>query len=434
MALQRSSPEVSSPAQRDATRLAAPTWKQRLARPATALALVLLVALALRTYRLGSPRGSLIFDELYYVNAARTILGTPESSSAPYAFRPLGRDPNLEHPPLGKLFIAGSMAVLGDNAIGWRLPSIIAGMASIVLLYGLVRAAGGDDWLAVLAAAIFSLDNLVLVHSRIATLDIFVVAFLLLAAWLYLDGLPLAAGIASACAALVKLNAIYGLLALVLFELARLAVDNWRSGARRSGGLRQIGLLLAGFLPAWIAGLWLLDLLAGSYRTPWEHLAFMARYGVTFSEGTVTYRSYPWQWLANEVQLPYLRLTAPIEMDGRVLGSRVTVFFRGAMNPLVIGAAPLAISFAVWRSWRHRDRISLWAATWVAATYLSYLPFALLSQRIMFLYYMLPVLPAIAVAIAQLLRQSGLPRAVTWGYLAAVAVALAAYFPYREIV
>ena len=42
-------------------------------------------------------------------------------------------------------------------------------------------------------------------------------------------------------------------------------------------------------------------------------------------------------------------------------------------------------------------------------------------------------IPGLAAASALLLLRSGLPRAVTWGYLTATIVAFAAYFPFRQV-
>lgn len=397
---------------------------------------LLLLALLLRIVRLGAPDNRLIFDEAFYVNAARVILSEPVIPPAPYAFQPAGHDPNREHPPFGKLLLAASISVVGDHPLGWRLPSLIAGIGSILLLYSIVRTAGGDPWLGVFAAGLLAFDNLAFVHSRIGTLDMLLVALLLLSAWFYLGKWPLAAGIACAFAALVKLVGVYGLLALLVFEAGHGVWQRRQTGKWPRTGLRSAGLLIAGFVPVWVGGLWLLDLWLTDFGTPWQHLRFMVAYGSALASpaGPTNYESYPWQWLANEAQVPYLRMTEQVRVGDQVIGTRAVIDFRGAMNPAIIGVALPALAYAAWRAWRLRDPLALWVVAWVAGHYLPFYPLVLLTHRITYLYYFLPALPAVTVAIAQTFHQSGLPRPVLWGYLAAVLIGFVAYFPFRTIV
>jgi hypothetical protein len=107
--------------------------------------------------------------------------------------------------------------------------------------------------------------------------------------------------------------------------------------------------------------------------------------------------------------------------------------FRGALNPLLVGAIPLAALFTAWYAWRTRAPVALWAISWAAANYLPYLALALFTNRIMYIYYVLPLVPAVAVGVALLLTRAGLPRPVRWGFLLAYAAGFVAYFPFRQI-
>lgn len=404
--------------------------------PRILLGLLLLASLLCRIVWLTVPDRAIVFDEIYYVNAARLILGHAPPDNATYAHERPGRDPNREHPPLGKIFIAGSMRVFGDRPLGWRFPSILAGLLAILLMYAICVAGSGDTWLGLIAATLFAFDNLVLVHSRIAVLDMPLVALLLLGIWLLLLRRPVLAGAAVGAACLVKITALYGLLGLLLYVA-------WSAWNDRQGGKARLLLfggqaarLLAGFLPILLGGLWILDLAVTSYRFPWDHLRYILDYGVTLTRpgGPADSESYPWQWLVNEVQIPYYKVDTDILVNHVVQATRTTVYFRGAMNPIIIGAAPFGVGFALWRALVARERLAAWAIVWIVATYLPYYPLAILDQRISYIYYMLPTLPAVTVALALFLRQCELPRLVTLVYLLSVFVGFVGYFPFRTII
>jgi dolichyl-phosphate-mannose-protein mannosyltransferase len=413
--------------------------RRNLGDPGTLLALLMIAALIVRIVWLTIPQNALIFDESYYVNAARVLLGWDVPAGAPYAGSPVGLDPNSEHPPLGKLLMALSMAAFGDNGLGWRLPSIVAGMVALVAVYGIVRTAGESTRLALLAVGFVAFDNLMLVHSRIGTLDMLVVAPILVGAWLALRGRWAAAGAATGIGMLMKLTALYGFLALlIMLALGLWAV--WRR-QRRLGwaDLRPVAAALIAFVVVTIGGLWLLDSQFSTYTNPIEHLRHMIEYGANLARGVVGpgscpgNDSAPWQWLFNDCQMSYLRVDVTVKAGDTVVAINPTIDFRGAMNPILIGSLFVAFLFTGWLAWKRQSRLAVWSVVWAAANYLPYVVLALLSQRITYIYYFLPVIPALAVATALLLRRSGLPRFVTFGYVVVFLAGFVAYFPFRQI-
>src|SRR5262249_54021839 len=135
------------------------------------------------------------------------------------------------HPQLAKVIIAGGIELFGDNPLGWRIGSVLFGLIALAALYGLVRAAGGSGWLAVGATSVMALDNLLLVHGRIATLGIYGVAMMIVAAPLYLRRHPIAAGIALGLGMCLKEVSIYLLAVLAVLEALRLLRAWWTGGS-----------------------------------------------------------------------------------------------------------------------------------------------------------------------------------------------------------
>ena len=409
-----------------------------LSDPGRVLALVLLAAFVSRAAWLWVPAHGLIFDEAYYVSASEVILGQHLEAGAHYADAPLGVDPNQEHPPLGKVLIAGSILVFGDNGLGWRFPSLIAGMIALGALYLIVRAAGESRWLGVLAVTFFAFDNLSLVHGRIGTLDVMVLAPLLLGSWLALRRRWFAAGALMGLGTLMKLTGVYGLAALLLW-LALEAVGRWRTNRRPDlAFLRPALLVLAAYVLVVVGGLAALDARFSSYKNPIDHLRYMVTYGsnLTKQGGNPTCLSNdsaPWQWLVNDCEMTYFRVESTVSSNGKVISKIPSIDFRGAMNPILLGGFAMGVSAAIWLAWRAKSRLALWSVVWIAVNYLPYVALVLARSRITYIYYFLPVIPALAVAVALLLRRAGLPRFVLWGYLAAFLVAAVAYYPFRQV-
>jgi dolichyl-phosphate-mannose-protein mannosyltransferase len=108
----------------------------------------------------------MFFDEKLYVDAGNAILHhTPDPS--PYG------------PPLGKLLVATGIAIAGDNSFGWRWPSAVSGAATLVGVFLLTQLLLEDYTLALTAALLTFLNNFLYVLSRIAMMDIYLVAFTL---------------------------------------------------------------------------------------------------------------------------------------------------------------------------------------------------------------------------------------------------------------
>jgi len=131
------------------------------------LLLILIPNLFLRTYRIDYANGAAIFDEkAYYLDAARSYLQNRD-------------DPNIEHPPLGKMIIAAGIRVFGDNPYGWRIPSLIFALAGISLIYILAKELFGGLFIPTTASLLLSLDNMYFVYSRLAVMEMTLLVFMM---------------------------------------------------------------------------------------------------------------------------------------------------------------------------------------------------------------------------------------------------------------
>ena len=436
--------EIPPPVQPDepAVSIVPPAAVRPAFQPATAIMVaLLLLSFLLRVLWLDQPPGSMIFDEKYYVSAARTILDLPQPQDAPYAHNPPGKDANQEHPPLAKLIMAYDIRVLGDNGWGWRWGSVVAGMLAIAFMYQIGRRLGLGPWAAVLAAFLFAFDNLVFVTSRIGILDVFMLLGMLAGAAWFLHGRPIQAGLAFAFGTLCKEYGLYGPAIMVLYIVA---LTLYQRPKRRILWRRLAQTLTMGvvYLASFLLALWLLDLHWSTYTNPVSHLTAIWSYGtkLTHTAGPTGIESWPWEWLINEVQIPYLKVTVtvckvtmgegiPCPQDD-IIREYASILFRGALNPYLIAGLPMVLAYALARLRGSDKRNSLLALVWFALAYLPFLPATVLDHRIAYIYYMLPAVPAIALASAELFSDRRIPRAVTAGYIVGIVYGFAGYFPF----
>jgi 4-amino-4-deoxy-L-arabinose transferase-like glycosyltransferase len=121
-----------------------------------------------------------VFDECYYIPAARDILS--------------GAVSNLEHPPLAKFIMAGSIATFGDNWFAWRLPIIVFALVATFLTYK-IGCRFLSEKQATFAAALLSASVIFFVVGSVAMLDMPMIAFCLAGLYLVLKEKYVFAGV-----------------------------------------------------------------------------------------------------------------------------------------------------------------------------------------------------------------------------------------------
>jgi len=438
--------------------------------PITALSVILLLSLFARVYDLSQPctkpcqtpaSHTLIFDESYYVNAARVIAGVappagdsygtgPVCTSVPVGTTcraPYGDDPNAEHPQLAKVIIAGSIKLFGDNPKGWRLPSVLFGLIALAAIYTLVTGLGGSGWLAVGATSVMALDNLLLVHGRIATLDIFGIAMMLISANFYVRRRWVLAGVALGIAGNMKETSLYLAAGFILLEALRvlraLCVDKSAKGWVQEN-LRPAFTVTVVGAASFLLGLWIMDMLVPAYDTgthivyagsPFTHLFHIIHYAALLKAvpNATGISSTPWEWLLDERAISYARVAVNSLSNGNIIASRATVYFQGEINPFIIFLAIPATFAAIAQWWKENDRISLLGVAWIFGTYVPSVYDAQISGRVAYLYYMAIIMPGVYLVVVRLFSRKNMPTAATLGWAVALVYSFLNLYPIRTL-
>jgi hypothetical protein len=430
--------------------------------PLIVLAAVAVLSLAARATLLAEPCHApcrsasdhlLVFDEDYYVNAARVIAGIRPPHGYPYAQAPLGDDPNAEHPQLAKLVMAGSIELFGDGPFAWRIGSLVFGTVAIFGMFALVRAAGGDRWLAVGAAGLMALDNLQLVHGRIATLDVYALAAMIWGAALYLRNRPVLAGVAIAVGTCMKEVAPYVVVVLALLEALR-----WLLGAREAlrTALARLASCAISAAGVFIGLLALLDRIAPPYADAshalvgggaFSHIGHILSYAAaeTSPHGPTGIASYPWEWLFDYKPISYLTINPQRPVPG-LSHVHPSAHFLGMISPpiLLVGLVGLAVAGAGMagrlrvggagrRTAALPSELGPLGVAWFLGTFVPFELLSVIDSRTSYLYYMIVVMPGLYVAAVYLVERFSPGRRLLLGAVGAAVVAAVIMYPFTPV-
>lgn len=161
---------------------------------------------------------SMYFDEVYHARTAYEQLKG-------YSIY------ETTHPPLGKILISIGIAIFGMTPFGWRFMGTACGVIMVVLMYLLAKQLLKNEKTALLCCFIFAFDFMHYTQTRLATVDSYLVMFVMLMflfmlkyaeiplteklyeQYLYL----LLSGISMGCAIAVKWNGAYGAAGLAVY-------------------------------------------------------------------------------------------------------------------------------------------------------------------------------------------------------------------------
>ncbi|MBB5715894.1 phospholipid carrier-dependent glycosyltransferase [Sphingomonas aerophila] len=340
-------------------------------RPLPVAILLGIITQALFCWRLAVPH-MLVFDEVHYVPAARTLLT-------------LAHPANAEHPLLGKELIALGVWMFGDTPVGWRAMSTLAGTATVLGCYAALWLLYRRVWTATLGAVLVLLNFTVFIQSRIAMLDGFMAAFVVLAlacllwsakangaeaVWARWIGGAMFLGLAVACKWAAAPYVLFAALAFLLLKRGnphRWPGLSWWAGPIMLGVV-SVATYLATFMPAFF---YATEPISVSTLLPYQLAMFKLQ------EQVLPPHTYQSSWEGWVLMIrPIWYLYEPVD------GAQRGILFVG--NPVIMWGGLVAVAASLWAWARERDvRTGALAGLWVA----SYLVWALVPKSPSFFYY-----------------------------------------------
>ena len=439
------------------------------------LGLTVLWLLALASRFWGLERfNTLVFDEIYFAKFAHNYLTQTPFFDA--------------HPPLGKYMIALGIALKGFTPWGFRWMNALIGALIPMVIAGIAYELTQRFSYGLIAGFVAVLDGLLLVESRYALMNVYLVFFGLLGHWCLLMALGAnrkwhwfwltLAAVGFGAAAAVKWNGLGFLLGVYClcfgrWSLIKLGWIDAHSPSKSNLPLQHLsrlnGVKLLGYLPVVAALVYSLLWIPHLQQNPDPSFVPIHRQILTYhrgigsGSGTHPYCApwHTWPLMLRPINYFYQQVATqsdPVPMIGPPLpalpaGSnevRVVYNVHAMGNPMLWWLSTLAILWVVcllgrslWLSWRasrhlqppvnrlNRSPESLWVPLYLCANYAAnFLPWAGVS-RCTFLYHYLPASLFSAMALAWLVERwlrSPRPDLQIWAVAILVAIGIGFIF------
>jgi 4-amino-4-deoxy-L-arabinose transferase-like glycosyltransferase len=440
---------------------------------------VILVLFALHLLVIAFPSKALVFDEAFYVPAARDLLNGVAS--------------NPEHPFLGKAWIALGIFLFGDNWFGWRIMTVIFSILALIVFYFIAKHFLGDR-LAVYSTALLGFEVIFFVHGSLALLEVPSIFFAFLGFWLYLKRgkrkflkIPVfywLAAITFGLSYLSKETAAFFIISLIFFYIALAKYSTYRELTPKIWKVLILLLVLAGvyLIPVTIydqryhpssssevsVTVTVVQTKDPQLNTTYtstitntttkknlidngiQHLLFTVSYASGLkitNKSTVDSGNYAWNWILPRPGFP----PAPYYVENTEVthttkaGDQIVNVTKEEKHPIAwYGAGTLPIWWSIWVivpftayniARRRGKAIDYFLLIWIAGTYLPMIYISAVAGRIVYPFYFIQTVPALALGIPYLLNSVLKDKVIRNIALAAFILIVLAifimYFPVR---
>jgi dolichyl-phosphate-mannose--protein O-mannosyl transferase len=350
---------------------------------------------------------STYFDEIYHARTAYEHLVKREAYE-------------WTHPPLGKLIMSIPIYFFGMNPFAYRLMGNVAGIGMLIIIYILAKRLFGETQYAVLAAVLLATDGMHFVQTRIATVDSFLVLFLMLSylfmyqyircedngdlskklICLFLSGIFIGAAIAT------KWNGVYGAVGLAVIFFMNF-YKRCRNKYHNYIWKKQIATIIMSCFIFFVViplGIYLLsykpffEVEFNSNQPFREFIELQKRMYHYHADLEATHPfSSPWYlWPLDIKPVWYYK--------GEVAEGFISTIVAFG-NPVVWWSGVIGSLYLIKRVLQYREQEDQYVLTGILALYL---PYAFIP-RIMFLYHYFPIVPFMILALVRLIQDVNEP-------------------------